>query len=192
MYLQGQVAPGCYSYAAWTCTMPLRSTALTSANPNLPLGCTSPECFNLLRKRSPHRKYLNGDDIEKTTSPTRFMHFHNIDTARPFAKKPVAAAELPEKLDPCVTMIPPRNLLVAGLPAPVRLCLLVIVPPIVPTKEPLPPLMACFGFEVEADPANLKRVEYSTAVETPYYCQVYEPSLDVVYHVRMVTPIGKP
>jgi hypothetical protein len=135
-------------------------------------------------------KRLNGDDIKKTTSPTRFMYFHKIDPSKPFAKAPEAANATVHDLARGVTLIPPRNLQVAGLPAPVRLFLLVVVPPFEPPKRELPPFMVTVGFEIEKGGAEIQRVEYSTEVVTPYYCRVYEPSLDVVYHVQMVTPIN--
>jgi hypothetical protein len=94
-----------------------------------------------------------------------------------------------------VTVLSARNLSVQGIAVPIRVFLLYVAPPknsgfIDPSVGPTPPILIAYGIEVDPSATDVETVTYSKKVVTPYYCQVYESSLDVIYHVRTVTPLS--
>jgi hypothetical protein len=186
-----------FVYYAKVCPMGPLSSLLSYRQLNL--GCNG-DCVMTPTLVQPTTidKYLNGTDIDSSGSPTRNMVF---DPQTVFTNLPIDGPVEPTASvgkDTTtggigVTVLETKNLIVAGMP-PIRVFLLYVAPPtnlglVDPNAGDLPPILIAFGIEVDPAVTDAQPVNYSTRVVTPYYCQVYEQSLDVIYHVRTVTSL---
>jgi hypothetical protein len=104
-----------------------------------------------------------------------------------------------------IVVSPPRTLQIANLltagaggataPLLIRVFRLDVTPPLSAAivdshARPTPPHVITFGCEVEPGATNVQQVAFPAKVFTPFFCQVLDPALGELFHVRTQRPIS--